>query len=151
MCNEAGVLLIYLPPYSPDYNPIEQSFNQIKQWMRKNRDKLQHCDSFEDFFEWALEAFNVTGDPGSHSDTLGTLGKGLRTVKYSWRRVAGWRRAASRGHWASISGCLKASRVSLLCFHSLQMLRIVVERVDKFLYSLLIQSISMCVEIISCQ
>jgi transposase len=30
MCNEAGVLLIYLPPYSPDYNPIEQSFNQIK-------------------------------------------------------------------------------------------------------------------------
>jgi hypothetical protein len=31
MCNEAGVLLIYLPLYSPDYNPIEQSFNQIKQ------------------------------------------------------------------------------------------------------------------------
>jgi transposase len=27
MCNEAGVLLIYLLPYSPDYNPIEQSFN----------------------------------------------------------------------------------------------------------------------------
>jgi transposase len=66
MCNDAGVLLIYFPPYSPDYNPIEQSFNQIKQWMRKNRDKLQHCHSFEDFFQWALEAFNVTGDPGSH-------------------------------------------------------------------------------------
>jgi transposase len=66
MCNEAGVLLVYLPPYSPDYNPIEQSFNQIKQWMRKSRDKLQHCDSFEDFFQWALEDFNVTGDPGSH-------------------------------------------------------------------------------------
>ena len=66
MCNEAGVLLVYLPPYSPDYNPIEQSFNQIKQWMRKNRDKLQHCDSFEDFFQWALESFNVTGDPASH-------------------------------------------------------------------------------------
>jgi transposase len=66
MCNDVGVLLVYLPPYSPDYNPIEQSFNQIKQWMRKYRDKLQHCDSFEDFFEWALEDFNVTGDPGSH-------------------------------------------------------------------------------------
>jgi hypothetical protein len=26
----------------------------------------QHCNSFEDFFEWALEAFNVTGDPRSH-------------------------------------------------------------------------------------
>jgi hypothetical protein len=31
MCNEAGVLLVYLPSYSPDYNSIEQSFNQIKQ------------------------------------------------------------------------------------------------------------------------
>ena len=65
-CNERGVPLIYLPPYSPDFNPIEQSFNQIKMWMRKNRDYLQRCNSFEEFFEWALEAFNVTGDPGSH-------------------------------------------------------------------------------------
>lgn len=26
MCEEAGVLLEFLPPYSPDYNPIEKSF-----------------------------------------------------------------------------------------------------------------------------
>jgi hypothetical protein len=49
--NELGILLIYLPPYSPDLNPIEQSFNQIKIWMRKNRDYLQHCNSFEEFFD----------------------------------------------------------------------------------------------------
>jgi transposase len=51
MCSGAGVLLVYFPPYLPDYNPIEPSFNQIKQWMRKNRDKLQHCDSFGGFFQ----------------------------------------------------------------------------------------------------
>jgi transposase len=26
--------LIYLPPYSPDFNPIEQAWSKIKQWLR---------------------------------------------------------------------------------------------------------------------
>jgi hypothetical protein len=26
LCQEAGVILIYLPPYSPDMNPIEEFF-----------------------------------------------------------------------------------------------------------------------------
>jgi hypothetical protein len=28
--------LIYLPPYSPDYNPIEQTFSSIKAWLRRH-------------------------------------------------------------------------------------------------------------------
>lgn len=30
----AGARLCYLPPYSPDLNPIEQAFAKIKHWMR---------------------------------------------------------------------------------------------------------------------
>ncbi len=30
----AGARLWFLPPYSPDLNPIEQSFAKIKHWMR---------------------------------------------------------------------------------------------------------------------
>lgn len=30
----AGARLIFLPPYSPDLNPIEQTFSKIKHWMR---------------------------------------------------------------------------------------------------------------------
>jgi len=30
----AGARLWYLPPYSPDLNPIEQAFSKIKHWMR---------------------------------------------------------------------------------------------------------------------
>jgi len=30
MCHEAGVVLAFLPPYSPDYNPIEESFSGLK-------------------------------------------------------------------------------------------------------------------------
>ncbi|RHZ98508.1 hypothetical protein D1920_16470 [Rhodopseudomonas palustris] len=34
MIREAGPRLRYLPPYSPDLNPIEQVFAKIKHWMR---------------------------------------------------------------------------------------------------------------------
>jgi transposase len=30
----AGARLWFLPPYSPDLNPIEQAFSKIKHWMR---------------------------------------------------------------------------------------------------------------------
>ena len=31
---EAGAKLFYLPPYSPDLNPIEQAFAKLKHWLR---------------------------------------------------------------------------------------------------------------------
>lgn len=31
----AGARLWFLPPYSPDLNPIEQTFSKIKHWMRE--------------------------------------------------------------------------------------------------------------------
>ena len=34
MIRAAGARLWYLPPYSPDLNPIEQAFAKIKHWMR---------------------------------------------------------------------------------------------------------------------
>lgn len=36
LCELHGVLLRYLPAYSPDFNPIELSFHLLKQWMRKH-------------------------------------------------------------------------------------------------------------------
>ena len=48
MCEEAGVRLEYLPPYSPDYNPIEESFSALKAWMRQNQELVP---AFEPFFE----------------------------------------------------------------------------------------------------
>lgn len=31
-----GVLLRFLPPYSPDFNPIEEAFSAMKAWLRRN-------------------------------------------------------------------------------------------------------------------
>ena len=35
MCSEAGVKLVYLPPYSPDLNPIEESFTELRAFIRR--------------------------------------------------------------------------------------------------------------------
>ena len=42
---KAGCSLIYLPPYSPDFNPIENYWAVIKKHLKKIRDK------FENFFD----------------------------------------------------------------------------------------------------
>ena len=36
LCADAGVILVYLPPYSPDYNPIEEFFAELKAFVKKN-------------------------------------------------------------------------------------------------------------------
>lgn len=36
MIENSGSILIYLPPYSPDYNPIEELFSKVKGWIRAN-------------------------------------------------------------------------------------------------------------------
>jgi transposase len=35
MCTEEGVRLLYLPPYSPDLNPIEEFFAELKAFIKK--------------------------------------------------------------------------------------------------------------------
>jgi hypothetical protein len=54
MCKAASVILTYLPPYSPDFNPIEQVFAQLKQWIKKNRILAPDFADFEDFLEMGL-------------------------------------------------------------------------------------------------
>lgn len=37
----AGATVAYLPPYSPDFNPIEQGFSKLKAHLRKHRERTQ--------------------------------------------------------------------------------------------------------------
>ena len=34
---EKGINILYLPPYTPEYNPIEMMWAKIKHFLRKNR------------------------------------------------------------------------------------------------------------------
>ena len=67
MCAAKGVLLEMLPPYSPDYNPIEESFAELKAWMRKNRvlaEPFIDEGDYGGFLELAVQA--LTDKAGRH-------------------------------------------------------------------------------------
>ncbi|PVF91028.1 hypothetical protein CPB86DRAFT_720218 [Serendipita vermifera] len=55
---------IFLPPYSPDFNPIELSFASMKAWFRRNRDLVDTCWSDEHLTRILLirMAFSATPD-----------------------------------------------------------------------------------------
>jgi transposase len=56
MCLDAGVKLVYLPPYSPDLNPIEEFFAELKAFIKKRWH--EYADNprqdFRLFLEWCI-------------------------------------------------------------------------------------------------
>ena len=38
-----GAIVLFLPPYSPDFMPCEELFAQIKSWIRENDVAWQFC------------------------------------------------------------------------------------------------------------
>lgn len=54
----AGVTLLYLPPYSPDFNPIEMAFSKLKALLRKAAARTK--DDLWDAIASAIEAFTPT-------------------------------------------------------------------------------------------
>lgn len=66
LIKETGLVVIYLPPYSPDYNPIEQTFNVLKAWIRRHIHVAKDFSSFGDFLSYAVEACGEEDDALSH-------------------------------------------------------------------------------------
>jgi len=54
----AGAQLRYLPPYSPDFNPIEMAFSKLKALLRKSAQTTK--DGLWDTIAQAIETFNPT-------------------------------------------------------------------------------------------
>ena len=40
LIEDAGILLIFLPPYCPDYNPIEELFSYLKYYLKEHEDLI---------------------------------------------------------------------------------------------------------------
>jgi transposase len=51
----AGARLLYLPPYSPDFNPIEKAFSKLKALLRKAAERT--VDGLWDAIGALLDAF----------------------------------------------------------------------------------------------
>ena len=54
---KAGAKLLFLPPYSPDFNPIEQAFAKLKALLRKAAART--IDALEAAIASALDAFSA--------------------------------------------------------------------------------------------
>ena len=52
MCANTEVKLIYLLPYSPGFNPIEESFAQLKAWFKNY--KLVNDIVFDEFLSMRI-------------------------------------------------------------------------------------------------
>ncbi|HWA23551.1 MAG TPA: transposase, partial [Caulobacterales bacterium] len=53
-----GARLLYLPPYSPDFNPIEMAFSKLKALLRKAAERT--VDGLWDAVAEAIAAFTNT-------------------------------------------------------------------------------------------
>jgi transposase len=60
MFSNAGVKLVYLPPYLPDPNPVEEFFSELKAFVRKNWQPYEENPSqgFDRFLKWCV---NIVG------------------------------------------------------------------------------------------
>ena len=52
--HQAGILVLFLPPYSPDLNPMEEAFSYIKSNLRKHQELLQAIPSPQDIIRSAF-------------------------------------------------------------------------------------------------
>lgn len=64
LCVRYGIELHYLPPYSPDLNPIEQSFNALKTWIKRHIEEAGMFRDFSAFMEYALRMVSIDGASG---------------------------------------------------------------------------------------
>lgn len=55
ICSEHGVVVDFLPPYCPDFNPIEFSFNELKAFIRRSNYEIPSFEVFGEFLAWCLE------------------------------------------------------------------------------------------------
>ena len=54
--------LEYLPPYSPDLNPIKEAFSQIKSWIHHNSDVFLAAEGDGLFYDMREALDIVTAD-----------------------------------------------------------------------------------------
>ena len=55
-----GIVILFLPPYSPDYNPIEELFSYLKHYLKEHEDLIQVFSTPVPVIEEALESVTST-------------------------------------------------------------------------------------------
>ena len=59
LCHARGVVLESLPPYSPDLNPIEEAFAEMKGWMKKHNELQAGYPDFPGFWRLRFDICSI--------------------------------------------------------------------------------------------
>ena len=54
----AGILVLFLPPYSPDYMPIEETSSYVKYYLKKYVDLWEVLDDPKPLIQAAFDSIN---------------------------------------------------------------------------------------------
>lgn len=49
MVKSVGGYVEFLPPYSPDFNPIELAFSTIKAYLKKHNEQIEMHDDYDEY------------------------------------------------------------------------------------------------------
>ena len=56
--NQAGIVVLFLPPYSPDMNPVENVFSYVKYYLKQHDDILQMLPDIRPVLEEGIKSIN---------------------------------------------------------------------------------------------
>ena len=60
LLQQSGILTIFLPPYSPDLNPIELTFSYLKKYLQEHDEETQATNNLSNVLKSALDS--VSGE-----------------------------------------------------------------------------------------
>ncbi len=94
----AGASLLYLPPYSPDFNPIEMAFSKLKALLRAANKYASACSRDGSSARYLIVggglSQNGSGTMFSRPGRAGRRGWNASSTIWGWHSAAGRRRAS---------------------------------------------------------
>ena len=64
LLKDCGIFVIFLPPYSPDLNPIELTFSNLKRYLQEHQEIIQAANNVSDIIETAFDS--ITAEQCTH-------------------------------------------------------------------------------------
>ena len=58
LLQQSGILVLFLPPYSPDFNPIELTFSYVKKYLQEHDEVIQATNNLSDVLKSALDSIS---------------------------------------------------------------------------------------------
>jgi transposase len=102
LIQDAGHIIKFLPPYSPDFNPIELTFSVLKAWIRRHYWRMR--DAYENYAEFLDIAIRVSACNRFTVKQFRHSAKGHYLIRDEWERLRARTRAFQQEQLDELDG-----------------------------------------------